>query len=108
MPEASMATAGLRKMPVCVIQLQGKSHRLNGAVLLQPLTGMPTLPTRSQLGDVYSLLSPKWGRGALGWAGESALGQLWQRPAPAVGSGRGGGTPGLAFSSALAGRYSQK
>lgn len=54
-----MARAGFRKMPVWIIQLQGKSHRLNGAVL-QPLTRMLTeLSTRSQLGHVSYLLSLK-------------------------------------------------
>ena len=77
-----MARAGLRKMSVCVIQLQGKSHRLNGAVPLQPLTGMPALSTRSQLGDAYSPLSPKWGRGAARLGGRVRPGSAAAAPSP--------------------------
>lgn len=47
---ASMAGASLRKRSV-VNQLQGRSHRLNGTAFLQPLTRMPTLSARTQLGS---------------------------------------------------------
>jgi len=74
-----MARASLRKMPVWIIQLQSKSHRLNGAVLLQPLMGMPTLSTRSQLGNVYYLLSPNWG-----WGTDMRSGRVSTRSAAAA------------------------
>lgn len=38
---------------------KGKSHRLNGAAFLQPLSRIPTFPA-DQLGNLYYLLSPKW------------------------------------------------
>lgn len=65
-----------------VNQLQGQSHRLNGAAFFSSLRPeyQPAFSTRTQLGNWYYLLSPKWVWGT-DRAGESALSQLQQLPA---------------------------
>lgn len=96
---ASTARASFGKMTVWIIQLQGKGSRLNGSAFLLPLSRIPTLPARDQLGNFYYLLSPKWGwdmhrlRGGLSTQSaaaapspryESVQGQFWTGDTPGV------------------------
>lgn len=50
---ASVARDGF-EMIVWVIQLQGRSHRLNGTAFLQPLLRTQTFPAGDQLGNYIS------------------------------------------------------
>ena len=58
---------------------KGKSHRLNGAAFLQPLSRIPTFPA-DQLGNLfYITCSLQNGFGAwIGWVWKSVQGQFWR------------------------------
>lgn len=77
---ACAAQANLGKMTAWIIQLQGKGCRLNGAAFLQPLSGIPALPARNQLGNLSCIICSLQ-NGFRAWIGqveESAPSQLQQ------------------------------
>ena len=75
---ASVARDGFERI-VWVIQLQGRSHRLNGTAFLQPLLRTPTFPAGDQLGNLYYLLSPKWVWGMDRLSVEAGSGSVLER-----------------------------
>lgn len=64
---ASAASASFRKMAVRKIHLQDKGHRLNGAMFLQPLSGVPILLAGDWLAFYLYYYSLPSGAGA--WTG---------------------------------------